>query len=418
MSSDLTQPTRVFISYSHDSDEHKDRVLELSNRLRSEGLDCHIDQYETSPAEGWPRWMQNQIGQSDSVLVVCTNMYEQRFLGKGEVHKGLGGKWEGAIITQELYSKEFQNTKFIPVLFSSEDASFIPDVLKSATYYRVDVETGYEDLYRRLTDQRAIVKPELGQIRALPPRERKKAATETPTNMAEVREKVPEDDSLLILLRSFSGDYLLVAYEKIEVGDKIKIYLTPSNPRESAFIANLRKDSRRSSISIAYGLTALQARIDTLSEIRQGGKEVWLLELQEEKSSTSTTFLEVAFANMSVDDIAELRAKRILLNESLLDLGISRYDTLNSGMLEQFIQGSRDFLPIEKSPLPSLYQKLRANLNLFIATARLYCVLYLRLSHTVEHILQFDLQLKNEDELNVKSKGSGRKLTGIHLLKL
>jgi hypothetical protein len=43
---------RVFISYSHDSPEHADRVLALADRLRAEGIDCHLDQYETSPPEG------------------------------------------------------------------------------------------------------------------------------------------------------------------------------------------------------------------------------------------------------------------------------------------------------------------------------------------------------------------------------
>jgi hypothetical protein len=42
---------KVFISYSHDSDQHKDRVLALSDRLREDGIDCIIDQYETSPPE-------------------------------------------------------------------------------------------------------------------------------------------------------------------------------------------------------------------------------------------------------------------------------------------------------------------------------------------------------------------------------
>jgi hypothetical protein len=44
---------RIFISYSHDSPEHGDRVLALADRLRAEGIDCHLDQYETSPPEGW-----------------------------------------------------------------------------------------------------------------------------------------------------------------------------------------------------------------------------------------------------------------------------------------------------------------------------------------------------------------------------
>ena len=56
MSSQETNPPKVFISYSHDSSEHKEQVLELSDRLRNDGIDCNIDQYEEfSPPEAWPR---------------------------------------------------------------------------------------------------------------------------------------------------------------------------------------------------------------------------------------------------------------------------------------------------------------------------------------------------------------------------
>src|SRR6266568_6694830 len=107
---------KVFISYSHDSDEHKDRVLELSDRLRGDGVDCRIDQYEQSPAEGWPQWCDRQIEKSIFVLVACTKIYLHRFNGEEEPGRGLGGTWEGHIITQELYNAQGKNTKFIPIL--------------------------------------------------------------------------------------------------------------------------------------------------------------------------------------------------------------------------------------------------------------------------------------------------------------
>ena len=56
----------IFISYSHDSVEHVKYVLGLSNRLRSEGIDSILDQYETSPPEGWPRWMDKKIRESNT----------------------------------------------------------------------------------------------------------------------------------------------------------------------------------------------------------------------------------------------------------------------------------------------------------------------------------------------------------------
>jgi hypothetical protein len=44
---------RVFISYSHDSPEHKQRVLALSDRLRNDGIEAELDQYQTRPPQGW-----------------------------------------------------------------------------------------------------------------------------------------------------------------------------------------------------------------------------------------------------------------------------------------------------------------------------------------------------------------------------
>jgi len=41
----LMEKIKVFISYSHDSEEHRQRVLEFSDQLRDDGVDCWLDQY-------------------------------------------------------------------------------------------------------------------------------------------------------------------------------------------------------------------------------------------------------------------------------------------------------------------------------------------------------------------------------------
>jgi hypothetical protein len=67
------RPSQVFISYSHDSPEHKDQVRALAERLLSDGVEVILDQYEAdSPPEGWPRWMDRQITDADYVVLVCT----------------------------------------------------------------------------------------------------------------------------------------------------------------------------------------------------------------------------------------------------------------------------------------------------------------------------------------------------------
>lgn len=162
----------VFISYSHDSTEHMDRVLALSDRLRDEGIDCILDQYETSPSQGWTRWMDRNIRDADFVLMVCTETYYRRVMLDEKPGTGLGVKWEGKLINQHIYQADSLNTKFIPVLFDFGKVKHIPTPLQDATYYPVDTKQGYEDLYRRLTNQPPVKKPKLGKPRKLQPRQR------------------------------------------------------------------------------------------------------------------------------------------------------------------------------------------------------------------------------------------------------
>jgi len=87
---------KVFISYSHDSDEHREQVLRLSARLREDGIDTVLDQYENgAPQQGWPRWMLDQLDTADFVLVICTETYYRRF--RGHEQPGQGRAWIGRV---------------------------------------------------------------------------------------------------------------------------------------------------------------------------------------------------------------------------------------------------------------------------------------------------------------------------------
>ncbi len=157
----------VFISYSHDSTEHMEKVRALADKLRSEGVNCDIDQYEESPPEGWPQWMDRKVRNAKFVLVVCTEPYAKRFDGTERTGTGLGAKWEGGMIVSDLYESEGKNVKFIPVIFDFADRRFTPRPLRDATYYNVSKAVGYDSLYGRLTDQKIVRRPVLGKMRNL-----------------------------------------------------------------------------------------------------------------------------------------------------------------------------------------------------------------------------------------------------------
>jgi tetratricopeptide (TPR) repeat protein len=155
----------VFISYSHDSPEHEANVLALANRLREDGIDAVLDQYQSFPAVGWDLWGQRQIQAARFVLVVCTATYRRRFDGEEEPGKGLGATSEAGIIRQILYDAGGVNEKFFPVVLTDADSVHIPLALRRYQHFRID--TGYEDLRLLLTGQSRVPRP------PLPPQERK-----------------------------------------------------------------------------------------------------------------------------------------------------------------------------------------------------------------------------------------------------
>jgi hypothetical protein len=157
---------KVLISYSHDSPEHARRVLELAERLRVDGIDAQLDQYVAgTPARGWPRWMEDQLDSADFVLVVCTEIYRRRFLGREVADKGKGANWEGSLITLELYDARSETSKFVPVLFDPQDQPFVPRPLSAHTHYLLSSEDHYAKLYDFLTGQSGFVPGKLGPLK-------------------------------------------------------------------------------------------------------------------------------------------------------------------------------------------------------------------------------------------------------------
>jgi hypothetical protein len=148
-------------------------VLELADRLRTDGIDAIIDQYIPSPPEGWPEWCEVQIREADFVLMVCTQTYLPRVNGEEEPGKGHGVRWEGRLSKQQIYDAGSSSRKFIPVVFADGSAAYVPDPVKGGTIYKVAASESYEALLRLLTDQPLTPMPPLGGRRSLPARERR-----------------------------------------------------------------------------------------------------------------------------------------------------------------------------------------------------------------------------------------------------
>lgn len=406
----MNQDQIVFISYTHDSQEHKKRVLQLADKLRAEGIDCHLDQYEDSPPEGWARWMVNQVKQASFVLTVCTENYERRFEGHEIANKGLGAQWEGAVITQDLYDNAAHNTKFIPILFSNEDSRFIPTILKSATYYRVDSDEGYEDLYRRLTDQRRVVKPSLGEKRVLPAVNFQQQSQANQNAIARHRDVEPSNDAAprsnnnLLLIYVDENTKQFISASQVVVEEKIEVRLRPENSRQKAFLTDLAQRNR-DAFGVAYKDNAWLVRLEKNVQNHNEAEEWQLVLNPQEDNRSSSLIMEMNINGYTGDDFAELRARRILLNEQIENRDLRNRGSLDAGMIQHTVRRGSGFITEIYSPIPALYNEYKNDIPRFLDTVRLMCVLFLQLNRVVKHILTLELKFNDSNEINVEFEG-------------
>lgn len=151
-----------FISYSWDSESHKEWVLSLARDLVSNGIDTRLDQWDVLLGDQLPRYMESSVRESDFVLLICT----ENFASKANAGEG-GVGYESSIVTGQTFTDVGIDRKFIPVLREGEARTALPSYLKSKAFIDFRNDTRYaenlENLLRNLYGMPKIRKPSLGE---------------------------------------------------------------------------------------------------------------------------------------------------------------------------------------------------------------------------------------------------------------
>ena len=139
---------QVFVSYSHDTDAHRDRVLALARRLRGDGISVGIDA-DTGPGGpdvGWPRWSQRAAERADRIVVICTRRWAAIYDGRQPPGSGRGAAAEAQVIRQYLYDQAQTNGKVRVALMASADEQHIPIALRPWHWFDLAHDRGYAEL--------------------------------------------------------------------------------------------------------------------------------------------------------------------------------------------------------------------------------------------------------------------------------
>ncbi|RKE80852.1 toll/interleukin-1 receptor domain-containing protein [Chryseobacterium sp. AG363] len=151
---------KVFISYSHDNDQHKEWVLQLATRLRSNGVDVILDRWNLTLGSSLSLFMEKGLSSANRVIAICSDIYTKK------ANEGKGGAgYEKQIFTNDLISD--QNTDYIIPLIKNNTERILPTSLNGRMYINFDdvalYEARYEELLRDLLGEIALPIPVIGK---------------------------------------------------------------------------------------------------------------------------------------------------------------------------------------------------------------------------------------------------------------
>jgi len=152
---------KIFISYSHDTEEHKDWVLNLATRLRKNGVDIICDRWNLDLGSNIAQFIEEGLSKAHRVICICSEEYIRK-----ANHGIKGAGYEKTIMTADLL--ENSNTEWIiPLIKKNHSEQMVPAFLKGKKYINFEndelYEEKYEELLRDLLDEPLLPLPPLGK---------------------------------------------------------------------------------------------------------------------------------------------------------------------------------------------------------------------------------------------------------------
>lgn len=166
----------------------------------------------------------------------------------------------------------------------------------------------------------------------------------------------------------------------------IDLSVEPEDKETDSVLTKFRAQKR--GMLVAYGLDVAEAEL--LSAVRSTvrGAALWKLQFKAQKMDFRND-MEMGTSGTSTDEFAEMRVRRLLLNEHLSRLDNTDGDNLtfmNNLIWENLIQGLNPNIAVKESLFLDLFRQFGNSPQIFLESAWTLAVVGLKLSSAVEHI--------------------------------
>ena len=152
---------KVFVSYSHNDENHSNWVLQLATRLRSNGVDMILDRWNLKLGKDVAVFIEQGLSKSHRILCICSDNYVNK---ANSMEGGVG--YEKKIMTTEIMA-DLNRDWVIPIIRNNGGDEKVPNFLKGALYIDFEddllYETKYKELLRSLLDEPVLPVPPLGE---------------------------------------------------------------------------------------------------------------------------------------------------------------------------------------------------------------------------------------------------------------
>ena len=152
----------VFMSYSHDNDEHSDWVMQLSSRLRGDGVNVCLDRWDVTLGGNLAHYMERAADETYRVLAVVSENYSRKCNDRSG-----GAGVEAQMLSARLF-EQLHSDAVIPIIRNNpKDPPDLPAFLSGRRWQdfrdAATEEAAYERLLRHIHGVAVDVAPPIGR---------------------------------------------------------------------------------------------------------------------------------------------------------------------------------------------------------------------------------------------------------------